>query len=802
MTPEQQARRNIDQMLEATGWRIYDYAERAAAEGLGVAIREYRLNSAEKADYLLFVDGIAVGLLEAKKAGTTLSGASQQSERYRANLPEALPIFSGCPFEYQSTGVETCFRDTRDPEPRSRPLFTFHTPEALRREIVEPTTFRYRLKNDIPPLENGNLRNCQLEAITNLEKSLAEARTRALIQMATGSGKTYAAVTATYRLIQFARAKRILFLVDRSNLGRQTLREFQAYTAPDDGRKFTELYNVQHLTSNVIDPTSQVCITTIQRLYSMLKSETEYDTTSEEKSAFENDTETEPPSLLNYNPHIPIDTFDIVIVDECHRSIYGKWRRVLEYFDAFIVGLTATPYKQTLAFFNQNLVSEYRHQQAIADNVNVGYYVYSIRTKITQAGSNIEAGHYVQKRNRETRQINWAELDADVEYHETQLDRDVVSVNQIRTVIQTFKAKLFTDIFPDRTVVPKTIIFAKDDSHAEDIVHIVREEFAKGNDFCQKITYQSDKPEARIAKFRTDPRFRVAVSVDMIATGTDIKPLECLLFMRAVRSNGYFEQMKGRGTRTISTDDLQAVTGDATQKTHFFIVDAVGVCDAEKTDSQPLEHQPKQTKTATRQTEQLIDDISEDEVISAGLKPQTAEQVVSQLNRFKQFIQQNREQLPALRILCNSHNAQGTLTEQTIKELEDALKQPPYVLTVKNLWAAYARKTPASVTGNGTQPNDIISLIRFATGENFYLEPFAATVNQRFEDWISTQTFTEEQHTWLEMIREHIAISLDIRIDDFEYAPFAARGNGAKVYQLFGHELETILKDLTQQLVS
>ena len=404
--------------------------------------------------------------------------------------------------------------------------------------------------------------------------------------MATGSGKTYAAVSAAYRLIRFSGIKRVLFLVDRRNLGRQALREFQSYTPPDDNSKFTELYNVQHLASNTIDPVSQVCITTLQRLYSMLKGETDYETEAEEASPFENG-EGQTPEVL-YNPSIPIDTFDVIIVDECHRSIYGRWRQVLEYLDAFIIGLTATPYSQTLGFFDHNLVSEYRHEQAVEDNVNVGYYVYRIQTEITQSGSTLEAGSYVARRDRQSRRLNWDELDADVEYTETQLDRDVVAVDQIRKVIQTFKEKLFTQLFPSRRIVPKTLIFAKDDSHAEDIVHIVREVFAKGDEFCQKITYQSDKPEELIAQFRNDPIFRIAVSVDMISTGTDIKPLECLLFMRTVRSSGYFEQMKGRGVRTINTDDLRAVTGDATAKTHFIIVDAVGVCDAVKTDSQPL----------------------------------------------------------------------------------------------------------------------------------------------------------------------------------------------------------------------
>ncbi len=805
MTPEQNARRHIDRMLEAAGWHIQNYAERDTAAALGVAVREYRLRANQRADYLLFISGVAIGVIEAKPEGTTLSGALQQAERYRANLPDDLPNRTRFFFSYASTGVETYFQDIRDPDSRSRNIFTFHTPEALANAFHQPRTLRERLKTDIPRLEKGSLRDCQFGAITELEKSLAESRPRALIQMATGSGKTHAAVSSAYRLIKFANIKRVLFLVDRRNLGRQTHSEFQSYTTPDDGRKFTELYNAQYLSSNFIDEPSQVCITTLQRLYSMLKGETDYESEEEETSAFENDTEDASPQFVTYNPEIPIDTFDVIIVDECHRSIYGKWRHVLEYFDAFIVGLTATPYRQTIGFFDHNLVYEYRHEQAIEDDVNVGYYVYKIETEITQSGSHIEAGHYIARRDRETRRLHWDELDADVEYTENQLDREVVAEDQIRTVIQTFKDKLFTDLFPSRRIVPKTLIFAKDDSHAEDIVHIVRDVFARGDDFCQKITYQSDKPEELIRRFRTDPIFRIAVSVDMISTGTDIKPLECLIFMRAVRSSGYFEQMKGRGVRTINTDDLRAVTGDATTKTHFIIVDAVGVCESVKTDSQPQSSEPPSTDPngqRERDPNQILDDVSVDRVIETGFDDQSFTQASTVIHAFKQFINQNVDELPALQILCRVQGAQGALTEDNLKVLEEALLQHSSSLSRESLWLAYKRRSSENVQGNTEQRTDLISLVRFAMESNLFLEPFSTTVNRNFAAWLEGRDFNAEQHKWLEMIRDHIATSLDIQMSDFEYTPFAEHGNGAKVYELFGDDLDDLLKELTKKLVS
>ncbi len=512
------------------------------------------------------------------------------------------------PFTYESTGIETNFRDQRDPDSRSRPIFAFHTPEHLLELVQQPNTLRTRLRQ-FPALNTAPLRECQIDAVTSLEKSLAANRPRALIQMATGSGKTFTAVTQAYRLIKHAGAKRILFLVDRGNLGRQTVNEFQQFTTPDDGRKFTDLYNVQMLGPGGIDPVCKVTVSTIQRLYSQLSGNATFDDEADGHSGYEaaGATAGKEPLEVRYNPKIPIESFDFVIVDECHRSIYNLWRQVIEYFDAFLIGLTATPSKATLGFFDRNLVTEYPYVQAVADGVNVGYDIYRIKTEVSEKGVTVKAGHDYQKRDRLTRAKRWETQEAEETYQKTQLDRSVVVPDQIRTVIRTFREKLFTEIFTDRPArakamgldepwVPKTLIFAKDDSHAEDIVDIVRKEFGKGNDFCKKVTYRaSGKSEDIIKAFRTAPEFRIAVTVDMIATGTDIKPLECLLFLRDVRSQLYFEQMKGRGTRTIKPDTLASVTPDVGGKTRFVLVDAVGVTESDKTDSRPMESKPSVT---------------------------------------------------------------------------------------------------------------------------------------------------------------------------------------------------------------
>ena len=592
-TPEQIARRKIDSLLEVAGWVVQDMAGFNRNAAPGVAVREFQL-PAGPCDYLLFVDGRAAGVVEAKKQGVTLSGVCEQSEKYMAVLPEHLAKWDAMlRFDYESTGDETFFRDMRDPRPRSRRVFAFHKPETLLEWLKQPETLRGRLQS-MPPLVESGLRDCQIEAIRELERSLVADKPRSLIQMATGAGKTFTACTFTHRLIKYGGARRILFLVDRNNLGDQTLKEFQKFHPPGTANRFTDTYIVQHLHGNRIDPDAKVVITTIQRLYSMLRGQ-ELDESAEEISGFESWANDEGELLpVSYNPAIPVETFDFIITDECHRSIYGLWRQVLEYFDANIIGLTATPSKHTLGFFNQNLVSEYPYERSVADGVNVGYEIFRIRTRVTEQGGVVDgAGYDVPVRDRRTRAVRYTKLDENLEYSGRELDRSVTTPNQIRAVIQCFRDRLFTELFPDRTGewVPKTLIFAKDDNHAEEIVHIVREVFGEGNDFCKKITYRNtgDAPKNLIKSFRVDPLFRIAVTVDMVATGTDIKPLECLIFMRDVKSEGYFEQMKGRGVRSIEDADLHAVTPDAKTKTRFVLVDAVGVTEGKKNVSQPLE---------------------------------------------------------------------------------------------------------------------------------------------------------------------------------------------------------------------
>jgi type I restriction enzyme R subunit len=930
LSPEKRARQQIDAQLTACGWVVQDYKAVEFSAGRGIALREVPLTTGP-CDYLLLVDRKACGVIEAKKEGTTLSTVAEQSARYANSLPEFLKAGneSALPFLYESTGVETFFRDERDPAPRSRRIFTFHRPETLAEWAAEPDTLRYRLAQ-MPfahRLATSGMRDCQVEAINGLEQSFARDQPRALIHMATGAGKTFTACAFTYRLIKYAKARRVLFLVDRANLGEQARDEFHRYRTPDTNRLFTELYNVQHLTSPHIDDVCRVTVCTIQRLYSILRGEElaeDADDISGAELAAAFGTRTRD---VAYNPAVPIEKFDFIVTDECHRSIYNLWRQVLEYFDASLIGLTATPAPQTIAYFHQNRVAEYNHERAVTDGVNVGYDVYRIKTKVTAKGGKVDKGFLIDHRSKASRKARQEVLADDLDYTPTDLDRSVVVPDQIRTILRTYRDVVQTELFPGRTFLPKTLIFAKDDSHAEDIVHLCREVFGKGNDFCKKITYHAKHPvtgkpaksKELIREFCLSPTLRIAVTVDMIATGTDIKPLEVLIFLRDVRSRVYFEQMKGRGTRVLSSTDLQSVSGeDARAKTRFVIVDAVGVCESDKTESRPLDRQPSvplkkllqrvifpggrdedtlttlaarlarldrelepahreqivaasggQTpamlagallrafdpdaiaeratgqpgaapeevapermaavrkdliteacapfdKLALRQTlemlkqemEQTLDIYTPDEVLEQGFDAAAKAKAAGLVQAFRDYLAQNKAQIDALQILY-SRPFKQRLTEQMLKELEKKLKDTHATWTEDRLWDAFAVTTPEKVKGRSQAGRfaDLVALVRFALEQQPVLAPFADSVSERFHEWLMDKAkagavFTPEQLAWLGLIRDHIATSLSIEPEDFEYTPFGERGGLGKAHQLFGEQLPKLLDELNEVLAA
>lgn len=912
---------------------MQNHAEISLSAGPGIAVREYPTESGA-ADYILFVDSPdsaqikkPVGVIEAKKEGHTLTQVHEQTYRYSADKLRYIKKDEILPFQYESTGTETYFTDARDPAPRQREVFHFHKPETLAAWLKQEDTLRTRLKN-FPVLGSAGLRVCQLSAIINLEKSFSENRPRALIQMATGAGKTFTAITAIYRLLKFAGAKKILFLVDTRNLGKQAEQEFRAFKPQDDKRLFPELYNIQRLQSGFIDPSAQVCISTIQRMYSILKGR-ELDESLEEDSPHES-AAIQKPVEVTYNPAVPVETFDFIIIDECHRSIYNLWKQVLDYFDAFMIGLTATPDKRTFGFFNENVVSEYTLKQSIADKVNVGYDVYTIETEITKNGAVIKAQQYVNLRNKMTRKKEWRQIEDEIIYDGGRLDKDIVNPSTIRNIIKEYKRIVKDEFFPERWIgtaegeepeVPKTLIFAKHDSHAEDIVHIVREEFGEGNDFCKKITYKAvdEDPESILQRFRTDYNPRIAVTVDMIATGTDVKPIEVLIFMRDVRSRNYFQQMIGRGTRSFSRDELVKVTPSAKlKKERFYIIDALGVFKSVKVDYPVIDKKPtiplkdlmkavilqpdednctslaarleridkqisepdrkkfmdisggiditraaanladvydpdfvdttvRKTLQLPEETEptpeqirevmiplrkeavlpfdnnklrdflenvrrkiyQIIDESNPDKIIGSGFDKDAKQDSAEMINNFRRFIEENKDEITALRILYSQPERRKELTFAMIKELSDALANPPYSLSPEGLWNAYQRIKPQLVRAKTPQRmlTDIISLIRFELQMTDTLEPYSEAVNRRFKDWVFKRNaghkqFTEEQMNWLWMMKDHIISSVRIEPDDFDMTPFDRAGGLGKLYTLFGDEFPKLLEEINEEVAA
>ncbi len=896
---------------------MQDMREFNPAASLGVAVREFPTDTGP-VDYILFVNRVPVGVIEAKPSnmGENITTVEDQSTRYANSNLKWVINSQSLRFVYEATDVLTRFTDYADEKARSRTVFSFFQPETLERWLKADNTLRNNMKH-FPEFDDTGFRKCQTNAILKLEDSFAENKSRALIQMATGAGKTYTAITSVYRLLRFAKAKRVLFLVDTKNLGEQAEEEFRKYKPNDDVRLFPELYNIVRLKSSYI-PESHVCISTIQRMYSILKGE-DLDDSLEETSFNEVRLDSKPKEVV-YNAKYPVEYFDFIIIDECHRSIYNVWQQVLDYFDAFLIGLTATPDKRTFGFFNENVVSEYPREQAIIDNVNVGEDLYVIQTDITSKGAYIMK-QVIEKRDRLSRKKRWEQLDEDLAYTGSQLDRDVVNPSQIRSIIRAIHDKMLSEIFPNRKEVPKTLIFAKTDSHADDIVQIVREEFGEGNEFCKKITYQStEDPKSILAAFRIGYYPRIAVTVDMIATGTDVKPIECLVFMRDVRSKNYFEQMKGRGTRTLSKEELQDVSPSATSnKSRFIIIDAVGVTKSTKTDSRPLERKPtiplkdlmmsialgsrdedvltsvanrlarlnsvvdkkerekfeelsggipirdmvadlldcfdldvltvkaqekynllspddatpeqvnevqkelteeacqlfyspklrEYIENVRKNHDQVVDRVNLDTVIFAGWDEHYAQRAESTIQTFRQFIDENKDEITALQIIYNQSYQNRPLTLKMIKELHEKLTAPPYNLTLEYLWESYYLKNQTSVKGRGTvrMLTDIFSLIKFELGYASELSPFADTVNYNFMRWTLAKNaghihFTEEQMDWLRMIKDHIATSLSVEPADLELSPFDSKGGLGRFYELFNGSYLSILEEMNGILVA
>ena len=582
MTPEEKARQKIDQWFAEAGWKVInreDYEPTCTA----VAIREGLLKGNLEADYFLFINGKAVGVLEAKREDIdALSDkVCDQAALYAKSVPPIYQTYQNpLPFIFTSSGKELYFCDFRKQEQSFKQIMAIPTPYELVKQLGISDSFA-----GLPTLQKKGLRDCQYEAVTELEKSFRAGQNRALMVLATGAGKTYTACLAAYRMLSYTPMRRILFLVDRNNLGKQAEAEFGTFRLTENGEAFNTIFMVNRLRSSSIPSDSNVIISTIQRLFSFLKGDTINDDDEDEGN------EPAEEIILPPNPNLPHDYFDLIIIDECHRSIYGNWRKVLEYFDtARLVGLTATPVPETMAFFNNNRIVNYTLEKSIVDGVNVDCRVYRIRTQVTENGGAILKGEKVKEETRYTGDIKTIFNKETKTYTSKELNRSVINPAQIKLVLSTYRDVVYTELFndPQREAnfdyLPKTLIFALNETHAINIVQIAKEVFGRtDNRFVQKITYSSGDSNELIRQFRNDKDFRIAVTCTLVATGTDIKPLEVVMFMRDVESLPLYIQMKGRGVRTIGDEQLRNVTPNAFSKDCFYLVDAVGVTEHEKT---------------------------------------------------------------------------------------------------------------------------------------------------------------------------------------------------------------------------
>lgn len=605
MTPEEKARIKIDQWFADAGWKVInrdDYEPTCTA----VAIREGLLKGNLEADYFLFINGKAVGVLEAKREETDAfaSKVCEQAALYAKSVPNIYQTYQNpLPFIFTSNGKELYFCDFREKDSNFKQILSIPTPRELVKELGIEDTFA-----GLPTLKKKGLRDCQYEAVTELEKSFRTDQKRALMVLATGAGKTYTACLAAYRMLSYTPMRRVLFLVDRNNLGKQAENEFGTFRLTENGDAFNTIFTVNRLRSSSIPSDSNVVISTIQRLFSFLKGE------DIEDSDDDDDNEPAEEVTLPPNPNLPHDYFDMIIIDECHRSIYGNWRKVLEYFDtARLVGLTATPIPETMAFFNNNRIVNYTLEKSILDGVNVDCRIYRIKTQVTENGGAILEGERLKEETRYTGEVKTVSSKEARTYTNKELNRSIINPAQIKLILSTYKDVVYKELFndpqrePNMDYLPKTLIFALNEAHATNIVQIAKEVFGRDDDrFVQKITYSAGDSNELIRQFRNDKDFRIAVTCTLVATGTDVKPLEVVMFMRDVESEPLYIQMKGRGVRTIGDEQLRNVTPNAFSKDCFYLVDAVGVTEHEKTT--PVAADEPTTKTIT--LKELLERIS------------------------------------------------------------------------------------------------------------------------------------------------------------------------------------------------
>ncbi|MFG3210384.1 DEAD/DEAH box helicase family protein [Streptomyces tendae] len=750
----------VAELLTEAGWTVRDDSDAPNELPVrGVAMRgTAQPDGAAGPDYVLRVDGQPVGTVAVRPRSEDLRAAMART--FEAGTPSTASAERRMTYIYATDGVRVLFRNGDDPELRPREVFTFHQPDTVARWLREAATdpqaptFQGRVRHRLPDLgDDGypqdSLWSVQYEAVRAFESSLRQGKRRAMAQIAVGGGRMVTAVTAAHRLLRYARARRILFLVDRVELENQALATFAAYSGPgDNGRKFTESYRVERLGPDAV-PSQGVVVSTVPRLHNALSTGN-------------------PASGVRYRPDLPPESFDLVIADNCHRSVSPRWRALFDYFDAPVLGLTATPTDRALEVFQGNLVSSYTFEQAVADGRAVDVTIYRIGdlpTRPERAADTLEE-----------------EFDLDVE-EPLGHRRSVVSGKALHAALRAFKEGL-PSMFPERArlgsgdvALPKTVVYAANDQHADEVVDAVRAVFGQGPGFCQKVTLKGGSPYRLLSQFRNTVELRIIVVVDLL-TGTDIAPVECLLFLRDVKSSYRFFQMLAVGTRPIASAELRAVTPGASAKTQCVVVDPVDV-------ARHHAGQPSTTRKRGRGK-----DADEAPAPAAAATVDDAE--VMEL--WRSFLRAGND--PAQEVITDT----GGLAEGDVRRLRswaESLARPPHGLTAERIWSAYERagvtvsdhRRPRAPKG----PVDLLALARYEAGLEPRPRPYRDQVFDRLDAWIDHQerrgrSFDSDQVWWMEHIADCTAAGGHFAVASLDAVPFTLRGGTSGFLRTFGEQ--------------
>ena len=587
---EAETRQLIDRQLQQAGWEAdsenlnnWKY-KTAPQKGHNMAIAEWVLPNGQRADYALFKGLEFYGIVEAKKWDQDIAGQMAQPKEYSREVPfrsDYLLVDNDMgeykvPFIYTANGRPYLkqykeksgiwFWDARNPKESAYALEEFHHPEdlALKLTSQNPELADQDLVDDqdFPKFAD---RDYQVEAIKSIEEAIKDGKKRILLAMATGTGKTRTAIALMYRLLKHKRARRILYLVDRNSLGQQTA------DAIKDNKignlSIASIYGVKELKDKLPDASTKIQIATVQGMI---------------KRLFYNDDKEEKTSVGQY---------DFIIVDEAHRGYaedkelsekeyhfydqndyVSQYRRVVDYFDATAIGMTATPALQTTDIFGKPVYS-YSYQQAVLDNYLVDHDAPTIiKTKLSQEGIHFKKGAEIDLFDQSSESIKSEKLPDNMNFEVKDFNKRVITESFNRVVCDYLAQNCLN---PNDPELGKTLIFAATDSHADMVVRLLKESFKNaGNpvddDAIEKITGSIRHPNNEIKLFKNEKNPNIAVTVDLLTTGVDVPEITNLVFLRRVQSRILYEQMLGRATRLCPE----------IHKSVFNIYDAVGIYDA------------------------------------------------------------------------------------------------------------------------------------------------------------------------------------------------------------------------------